>query len=158
MLLLLRLVIGMFVIFYSQSCFSSDPDTSSLVLGSVLNDKGQPIEIPSKPQSDFNYSPPTIEESKRSSTQARVAKKSPPKKDKSRKQQLASRNSVANDPGCRWLNGRMNSLERHLSAGVNSRNRHYQTELNIRQDEWQCMKCGAEGPKQSDHASCQYRR
>ncbi|GIU25623.1 hypothetical protein L2719_10235 [Shewanella schlegeliana] len=160
MLLLSRLTLVTLIIVYSPLSFGNDPDSATLALGSVLNDKGQPIELPDKPKSDFNYSPPPIEDSKRSSTQSRVTKKSSSKKAKakSRKQRLASRSSVANDPGCRWLNSRMNSLDRHLSSGVNSRNRHYQTELKIRQGEWECMKCGAEGPEQSDHATCQYRR
>ncbi|ABV89377.1 hypothetical protein [Shewanella pealeana] len=160
MLLRTRLVIGFSIIIHSQLGFGTQADNPSLELGSVLNDKGQPIRVPSETHSDFNYSPPTIEGSSPASTQINKSKKKPSKqaKAKSRKQQLASRSSVANNPSCRWLNSRMNSLEKHLSAGVNSRNRHYQQELDIRQQEWQCMKCGAEGPEQSDHASCQYRR
>lgn len=160
MLLLSRLILVTLIIVYSQLSYSHDPDSPTLELGSALNDKGQPLELPDQPKSSLNYSPPPIEDSKQSSTQSRVTKDSPHKKakPKSRKQQLVSRSSVANDPGCRWLNARMNSLERQISSGVNSRNRHYQQELKIRQDEWECMKCGAEGPAQSDHAACQYRR
>ena len=172
MLLLFRLLIGTLIILYSQPSISSEPsalnkpsssnkqDRPSLDLGSVLNDKGQPITIPSETQSHFNYSAPAIAASSQpNSTSATTPKaKARKAKPKNRKQQLASRNSVANDPGCRWLNSRMNSLERNLSGGVNSRNRHQQQELSIRQGEWQCMKCGAEGPELSDHASCQHKR
>ncbi len=163
MLLLPRLLLGALIIFYCQTSFATEADSPALTLGSVLNDKGQPIHIPSKSQSHFNYSAPATTGSK-PSTKNQSSKRKSPKiqnkkpKAKSRKQQLASRSNVANDPGCRWLNNRMNNLDRHLSAGINSRNRHYQQELDIRQQEWQCMKCGAEGPEQSDHASCQYKR
>lgn len=160
MLLLLRLILATLIIFYSPISYGTEPNSPTLTLGSVLNDKGQPLEIPNKPKSHFNYSPPPIESSSSPSPKIRRNQKSSPKKTKakSRKQQLASRSSVANDPSCRWLNGRMNSLERNLNGELNSRNRHYQQELNIRQDEWECMKCGAEGPEQSDHAECQYKR
>ncbi|WP_299802872.1 hypothetical protein [uncultured Shewanella sp.] len=169
MLLRTRLVIGLAIIFYNPLSFGAEPDEPTLALGSVLNDKGQPIRVPSETHSHFNYSAPATSASKASSPQKQPSQKTSSKKSssksqarkskpKSRKQRLASRSSVANDPSCRWLNGRMNNLDKHLSAGVNSRNRHYQQELDIRQQEWQCMKCGAEGPEQSDHASCQYKR
>ena len=164
MLLLPRLLLGALIIFYSQICLGSEADSPPLALGSVLNDKGQPIHVPSKTQSHFNYSAPATTASSLSpqtkSPQTKPSHKNQAKKPKpkNRKQRLASRSSVANDPGCRWLNNRMNNLDKYLSAGVNSRNRHYQQELDIRQKEWQCMKCGAEGPEQSDHASCQYKR
>ncbi|MGS0726971.1 hypothetical protein ACVBIO_03775 [Shewanella sp. 0m-8] len=178
MLLLSRLLIATLIILYSQTSYCSElissskptsrnkpnshneQDRPSLDLGSVLNDKGQPITVPSETQSHFNYSAPAIAASspanaKNSKTNKTKTKKAKPQ---SRKQQLASRSKVANDPGCRWLNGRMNSLERNLSSGVNSRNRHYQQELSVRQGEWECMKCGAEGPDQSDHGNCQHKR
>lgn len=136
---------------------TSANEPTSLPLGSILNDKGQPITPSNKTHTDLRFSNPVI---KKSSTQKPTNKKTTNQKTKakSRKQQLASRDSVANNPSCRWLNTRMTSLERNLDSGVNSRNQHYQQELDMRQDEWQCMKCGAEGPEQADHAVCQYRR
>ncbi len=132
-------------------------DSPVLPLGVVLDDQGQPLTIPTQDKTALSYSSiPPASNSK--------SKKKPPSKPKaknksnSRKQQLSSRKSIANDAGCRWLNGRMKQLEKQLTAGVNHRNRHQQQELSVRQDEWECLKCGVEGPNPSDHHSCQYRR
>ena len=128
-----------------------------LPLGVVLDDKGQPIAIPDKPQSHFEYHyvPPTKRYQQTVKAHPSNQKKS---KKLSRKQLLASRQSVANDAGCRWLDSRMSTLEKKLTLGVNHRNQHHQQELLVRQDEWECLKCGVEGPAQADHHSCQYRR
>lgn len=132
-------------------------DSSTLPLGTVLDDKGQPLTIPTQNKTALSYSatPPA------SNSHSKKTPQSKPKsnyKKISRKQQLASRKNVANDAGCRWLNGRMKQLEKQLRVGVNHRNQHQQQELSVRQDEWECLKCGVEGPHPSDHHSCQYRR
>lgn len=132
-------------------------DSSTLPLDTVLDDKGQPLTIPTQNKTALSYSakPPA------SNSHSKKTPQSKPKsnyKKISRKQQLASRKNVANDAGCRWLNGRMKQLEKQLRVGVNHRNQHQQQELSVRQDEWECLKCGVEGPNPSDHHSCQYRR
>lgn len=132
-------------------------DSSTLPLGTVLDDKGHPLTIPTQNKTALSYSatPPA------SNSHSKKTPQSKPKsnyKKISRKQQLASRKNVANDAGCRWLNGRMKQLEKQLRVGVNHRNQHQQQELSVRQDEWECLKCGVEGPNPSDHHSCQYRR
>ena len=132
-------------------------DSSTLPLGTVLDDKGQPLTIPTQNKTALSYSatPPA------SNSHSKKTPQSKPKsnyKKISRKQQLASRKNVANDAGCRWLNGRMKQLEKQLRVGVNHRNQHQQQELSVRQDEWECLKCGVEGPHPSDHHNCQYRR
>ncbi|WOT05373.1 hypothetical protein [Shewanella youngdeokensis] len=149
------------LILLSPTSLASDTKPAALPLGVVLDDKGQPIAIPTQANGALNYTPPAI----KTNTQPRKASYSKPTnkpikkaKPKSRKQQLASRQTIANDPGCRWLNSRMSALEKHLRLGVNHRNQHQQQELNIRQSEWQCLKCGAEGPAPSDHNRCQHRR
>lgn len=155
MLLLFRFF-GMFclVMLLTQQASATD---NKLTLGTVLDDQGNPITLPNtKVNNNLRYTIPSPKKSVKSSTKRKLSSKKVVKQ--SRKKQLASRNSVANDPGCRWLNSRMSSLEQYAGAGVNVRNRHYQQELSIRQQEWQCMKCGAEGPSQGDHALCQYRR
>ena len=137
------------------SCFATE--SSTLPLGVVLDDKGQPLSIPQSNNAALNYTPVTTTSHTKSSNKASEKPKSKSKKT-SRKQQLASRKSVANDAGCRWLNNRMKLLEKQLSPGLNHRNQHQKQELEIRQDEWECLKCGVEGPNPSDHHSCQYRR
>ncbi len=155
MLLLFRLF-GMLclVTLLAQQASATD---NKLTLGTVLDDQGNPITLPNtKVNNNLRYSIPAPKKPAKSSTKRKLPSKKVVKQ--SRKKQLASRNNVANDPGCRWLNSRMSSLEQYAGAGVNARNRHYQQELSIRQQEWQCLKCGAEGPSQGDHAQCQYRR
>ncbi|MCE9686159.1 hypothetical protein LZP73_08000 [Shewanella sp. AS16] len=80
------------------------------------------------------------------------------KRQQSRKQTLASRAHVANDPGCRWLDNRMDQLEAQLRVKNNSFVQGYRRELTTRRREWQCLKCGAEGPSQADHSHCQHKR
>lgn len=133
-------------------------DSPSLPLGVVLDDKGQPLLIPEKPKAALSYTP--IQQTKTpvalpSNNKTKTKTKT---KKTSRKQQLASRQKVANDAGCRWLNSRMTLLEKNVSLDINHRNIHLQQELNARQNEWECLKCGTEGPNLSDHNSCQYRR
>ncbi|QQX80472.1 hypothetical protein JK628_00900 [Shewanella sp. KX20019] len=139
------------------SPYSLANDSAPLPLGVVLDDQGQPLTIPTQPKTALSYTP--IKPSKTSKTHKPLPSKPKAKAKKiSRKQQLANRKTVANDAGCRWLNSRMNLLEKNLNLGVNHRNMHHQQELNVRQEEWECLKCGMEGPDQADHHSCQYRR
>lgn len=149
------LTICLALVLTSPHGFTKEPPQDKLPLGSILDDKGRPLSHSNKPHTDLQFSSPKTTRY-RSSTQLKSNSKK--LKAKSRKQQLASRSSVANNPSCRWLHNRMTSLERQLQQGVNVRNLHYQQELTARQGEWECMKCGAEGPAQADHANCQYRR
>lgn len=126
-----------------------------LPLGVVLDSQGRPITIPSSNQASLEY------QSKEASVSSpkkptRATKKKTKKKAKrsSHKRQFASRTNVANDPSCRWLNQRMKELEKKQSLDKS----HHQQELKIRNKEWKCMKCGAEGPKQKDYDRCQYKR
>ncbi|MCL1056492.1 hypothetical protein L2729_00615 [Shewanella gelidimarina] len=143
------------LILFSPYCFAND--SPPLPLGAVLDDKGQPLLIPTQPKTALSYTPVKQTKTTRVSQPSKPKSKAKTKK-VSRKQQLASRKKVANDAGCRWLHSRMTLLEKNVSLGINHRNMHLQQELNARQDEWECLKCGIEGPNQSDHHSCQYRR
>ena len=125
-----------------------------LPLGVVLDSHGRPITMPSNNRAALEY---RSEEAKVSSVNKppNSTKKKSKKKTKSQpRKQLASRTSIANDPSCRWLNQRMKELEKKQNLDKS----HHQQELKIRNKEWKCMKCGAEGPKQPDYARCQYRR
>jgi hypothetical protein len=93
--------------------------------------------------------------SHKKSTQTRSKNKT---KTLSRKQQLASRKRVANDVGCRWLNSRMDHLEGQLTQAGTQDLGHQAAELKIRQKEWQCLKCGVEGPSIADRSRCQHKR
>lgn len=147
---------------FTTSCLASDTSVLTSVdraikPDSALDSEGNPLLIPTETRSALEYSQPA-------SANYSLPKNKKPKKPKrkkalSRKQQIASRANVANDPSCRWLNSRMDQLERTLaSSSKNTRYGHHSDELKIRHSEWKCMKCGAEGPRQSDHDRCQYRR
>ncbi|MBV7316027.1 hypothetical protein [Shewanella sp. NIFS-20-20] len=99
--------------------------------------EGNPIAIPSMPP---NLVMPA--------TQAPPARQETPTK---RRQSSAAH--VANDPSCRWLNSRIKQL-----SDKRQRHGHQDTELNARQQEWQCLDCAGQGPKSGDHDRCLYRR
>ncbi len=129
-----------------------------LPLGSLRDSEGNPLPIPEAPQSALDYSAPQTSATKKNRTSTKIAAPRRTTKAKiSRKQQLANRDKVANDPSCRWLDSRLNQLEQQLEHQTAKAN--YQTdELHARQTEWQCLKCGAEGPNSDDYYRCQYRR
>lgn len=130
-----------------------------LPLGVVLDNEGNPISLPPKNQSAMEFQSPKFTKPHHFADINSSQKKPTHKKKLSRKQQLASRAHVANSPSCRWLNSRMNKLEQNLTfAGNDSTNSYHRKELVIREKEWKCMKCGAEGPQQKDRDKCQYRR
>lgn len=52
----------------------------------------------------------------------------------------------------------MQQLEALSSSKQNKPAQYQLDELSARQKEWQCLKCGAEGPNQNDYSRCQYRR
>ena len=139
----------------------TNADAPPLGIGVALDSEGKPIAIPTT-RSALEYHPPEIHTSKKTkSKKSKPTKRAKKKSAKtlSRKQKLASRTNVANDPGCRWLDKRMDKLEQSLSyAGNQTSYGFHRDELKIRHREWLCMKCGAEGPNQKDHDSCQYRR
>lgn len=146
----------------SLESLAQPAQTAPLPLGTLLDNEGKPINVPNQVQSAFEYSPPTVtpaEPSKTTkSTKATQSNKAAKSKKLSRKQQLASREHVANDPNCRWLDKRMDQLESLLGNKQDNAAKHQADELSARQKEWQCLKCGAEGPAQNDHSKCQYRR
>ncbi|GIU01861.1 hypothetical protein [Shewanella morhuae] len=142
----------------SVTSLSKPKKTEPLPLGTLLDSHGQPINIPHQTQSALEYSTPVtvpINPSKTKSTQSVKTSKA---KKLNRKQQLASRNHVANDPNCRWLDQRIGQLEAQLNGKQSNNLQHVSDEASIRNKEWQCLKCGAEGPDQNDHSNCQYRR
>ena len=155
------------ILFVNSPCQANDSslltnaDAPPLGIGVALDSEGKPIAIPTT-GSALEYHPPEIHTSKKTKNKkSKLTKRSKKKSAKtlSRKQKLASRSSVANDPGCRWLDKRMDKLEQSLSyAGNQTSYGFHRDELKIRHSEWLCMKCGAEGPNQRDHDTCQYRR
>ena len=132
-----------------------------LPANSATDSNGNPITIPTQHQSALHYQPPNPPtKNTKAQTQKKKQKqnKSTKHKKQSRKQLLASRNHVADDPSCRWLNKRMQQLERKLKYQQKQEFGFQADELKIRRIEWICMKCGAEGPSQNDHNKCQYKR
>jgi len=142
-------------------CFSFTCLAADLPLNVLLDDKGQPLAIPTEQQIALDYTPVPHTTASYSAQTPRTNKKARAKQKAtkmSRKQQLKNRNSIADNSNCRWLSARMTQLEKQLNPGINHRNRHQQQELNARQTEWECLKCGAEGPEPRDYYACQYRR
>ncbi|AAN57660.1 hypothetical protein HRJ35_02315 [Shewanella oneidensis MR-1] len=138
---------------------SKSTTTDPLPLGTLLDSEGKLLPIPVE-QSALDYSPPTVNidnESPKAKTDKTQSTKTKKKK-LSRKQQLASREKVANDPSCRWLDARMSQLETQIGNKQDKAADYQSDELSARRQEWQCLKCGVEGPNQDDHHRCQYRR
>ena len=135
---------------------ANEPEPSTLPLGVILDSQGQPIALPTDIESGLEYrSQEHLVHEPSTKASLKAPQKPSPKKTKksSRKQQLASRNSVANDPSCRWLDQRMDQLEAKLKLKSGDYGYH-QTELSKRQDEWYCLKCGAEGPGREERDNC----
>ena len=145
----------------NDSTLLTNADAPPLGIGVALDSEGKPIAMPTT-GSALEYHPLQIHASKKTKRKKSKPNKRAKKKSantQSRKQKLASRANVANDPGCRWLDKRMDKLEQSLSyTGNQTSYGFHRDELKIRHREWLCMKCGAEGPNQRDHDSCQYRR
>ncbi|AQS35402.1 hypothetical protein Sps_00182 [Shewanella psychrophila] len=162
--LLIKPALAMLLLLFPLSIQANDKslltnaDAPPLGIGIALDSEGKPIPIPAT-RSALEYHAPPIHKPK----QAKRKKIQHPKKKNtktlSRKQQLASRVDVANDPSCRWLDSRMDKLEKSLSyTGNQASYAFHRNELKIRHKEWLCMKCGAEGPNQREYDTCQYRR
>lgn len=141
----------------SLGSLAQPSSTASLPLGTLLDGDGKPINIPNRPQSAFNYSAPTISPIEPSKAKKTTLTKTSKNK-KLRRKQLTNRKHVANDPSCRWLDQRMTLLEAQTSKKQGKTAKYQTDELNARQREWQCLKCGIEGPNQADYSRCQYRR
>ena len=142
-----------------SSLANSAPKDKALPLGVILDSQGQAIAAPENTQSAMEYQ--SSEATVPFSQTQRPPPNPPPspsKKNKknNRKQQLNSRAHIADDPSCRWLDQRMDQLEAQLRR--NDANAFHDEELQHRQQEWVCMKCGAEGPSQDDYSTCQYKR
>ncbi len=142
----------------SVTSLSKPQKNEPLPLETLLDSHGQPINIPHQTQSALEYSAAEIKPLNTSKTKPNQPAKTTKVKKLNRKQQLASRNHVANDPNCRWLDQRIAQLEAQINGKQNNNLQHVSDEINIRNKEWQCLKCGAEGPDQNDHSNCQYRR
>jgi len=147
------------IISASTAPYSQANTKVPLPLGVVLDSEGNPISLPIRNQSAMEFQSPTLKKNHHRADTNPTRKKKTRTKKLSRKQQLASRAHVANNPSCRWLNSRMHKLEQSLTfIGNGSTNSYHRKELVIREKEWKCMKCGAEGPQQKDHDRCQNRR
>ncbi|NRD72136.1 hypothetical protein HQQ94_02560 [Shewanella sp. VB17] len=140
----------------STSLYAKTQD--QLPLGVVLDSQGNPISLPSKQQSALEL--PSLKLPKKIPQPSHKKKTSilKPRNKPFTHKQFTRRNSVANDPGCRWLNSRMTQLESKISLLNDHSKSHHNKELAIRQNEWKCMKCGKKGPNQSDRSKCQHRR
>ncbi|MEI6859811.1 MAG: hypothetical protein V5788_08545 [Shewanella sp.] len=136
----------------------TNADAPPLDIGIALDSEGKPISIPTVQSALEYHTPPAYQ------TNKNISKHTPRPKKKSatilsKKQRLISRVNVANDPSCRWLDSRINKLEKNLShAGNQNSYGFHRNELKIRHKEWQCMQCGAEGPNQTQRDICQHRR
>ncbi|NRB22319.1 hypothetical protein [Shewanella sp.] len=139
----------------------TNADAPPLGIGVALDSEGKPIAMPTT-GSALEYRSPQNHSSKKTNSKKSNPSQRTKKKSantQSRKQKLTSRANVANDPSCRWLDKRMDKLERSLAyAGNQTSYGFHRDELTIRRQEWLCMKCGAQGPNQRDRQSCQYRR
>ncbi|WP_299571104.1 hypothetical protein [uncultured Shewanella sp.] len=124
----------------------------SLAIGSVLDNQGNPITLPT-PQSALEYSADEMQLDRSESVQLSSNKASIKKASKSAN--TAATMTVANDPSCRWLASRITYLKRHIKQ---QQAEYHQTELGHRQKEWDCMNCATSGPTQAQHSSCQYKR
>ncbi|MCG9712648.1 hypothetical protein L1D29_07450 [Shewanella insulae] len=133
-------------------------ETMTLPVDGALDSEGNPLAIPDNPTGALNYRASPTHSKKRREKRSTNKPRSKRTKPLSRKQQLASRQHVADDPSCRWLDKRMSHLEKSLKRQAKRQYGYQDKELRTRQSEWVCMKCGAEGPSQSDHHRCQYRR
>lgn len=162
LIIVIRLLVLIAICLSSFSMQLHADTAKSLPLGTVLDSQGNPIPLPSQQRSALEI--PSIKPSATSkTTQYKPTKKTsrtkPKKRALSPKQQLASRTSVANDPSCRWLDTRMDQLEKKLTYEGNSGSKSYhQKELSAREREWKCMKCGTEGPNRVDRDKCQQKR
>ena len=147
-----------FILLMISSTYVVSKTQDHLPLGTVLDSQGNPISLPSKQLSALEMPPlklpkQTPQKSHKKKTATTKQKKKPLKYT-----QFTSRKSVANDPGCRWLNSRMEQLESKISLLNDHSKSHHNKELTIRQSEWKCLKCANKGPNQADHAKCQHRR
>lgn len=66
--------------------------------------------------------------------------------------------TMADDPNCRWLNNRIKHLKNQQRQTQHSQFSHYQDEIDIREAEWDCLKCASSGPNSVDRGACQYKR
>jgi hypothetical protein len=69
-----------------------------------------------------------------------------------------STSTIANDPGCRWLNSRLKHLQKKLRQTQSNQFSHYQDEIDMRKREWHCLKCASNGPTDVDRNVCQHKR
>ncbi|MGL4837252.1 MAG: hypothetical protein ACRC22_07110 [Shewanella sp.] len=153
----------------SLSSLPQPKDSKHLPLGTLLDSQGQPLGLPHRNQSALEYSAPQLTTDAtsppRGAKPLRAHSSKPSRASKitsSHKQsanaKLLSRQHIANDPSCRWLDNRLNQLESLHRSQLNHPGQYHAQELHARQQEWRCLKCGAEGPAQADYARCQYRR
>ncbi|MGL4577541.1 MAG: hypothetical protein ACRCVV_06380 [Shewanella sp.] len=159
----------------SLSSLPQPKNNKHLPLGTLLDSQGQPLSLPHHSQSALEYSGPQLTteaaspprratpQRAHSSPLSHSSKPSRASTMTSSNQKPAntkrlSRQHIANDPSCRWLDNRLNQLESRHNSQLNPPSQYHAQELHARQQEWRCLKCGAEGPAQADYARCQYRR
>ncbi|WP_028771942.1 hypothetical protein [Shewanella waksmanii] len=140
------------LVWITLSQVSANETQSHLPLGSVLDSHGNPIAMPEKADVALQYTP-TV-----SSQSQQVQSRPSTKHSKADRRLNKRRPNVADNPSCRWLDKRMQGLEKQLNSQRRQQFSHHAEELAVRQQEWQCLQCGGMGPKPSDHSRCQYRR
>ncbi len=119
----------------------------------AIDSQGRQLSIPHTPQPGMEFSGRDyVDHAKK---QGRRSDNNRPKRQVSSKT-AAARSYVADDPNCRWLDNRMGQLEKLLTS--RGAGEHHGDELKARQQEWRCLKCGSNGPRQGDHDRCMYRR
>ncbi|MGX9462276.1 hypothetical protein ACWXWU_13725 [Shewanella sp. A14] len=117
--------------------------------------QGNVIIIPTEPssaleyQADDIYLKPSLKKSAPNKTKTRSSRAVHPAIEKTK---------IANDPSCRWLNSRLKHLKKKRHQTQNHQFSHYQDEIDIRQQEWKCLKCASTGPTDVDRNICQPKR
>jgi hypothetical protein len=135
-----------------------NPKESAPDLGQALDNQGNPITANPKIQISLEFLEQDIPEVSNSETPKSSKRKQPSNKSARTATNKSPRQKIANDPGCRWLDTRMDHLEDQLRSPHNQTLGHQESELKIRQKEWRCLKCAKQGPAQGDHSRCQQKR
>jgi len=130
----------------------SNENIAQLGSDGVFDSEGQPVTI-NPPSLALEYH---ADEALVDRAWGSKGKVSQPYKSKAKVSALKAP-KVANDPSCRWLDNRISYLQRKLRPGAQNQ-QHFENEMNVRLDEWKCLKCETKGPSEGDHSLCQYKR
>jgi hypothetical protein len=136
----------------------TNPNESAPDLGQALDNQGNPITAYPKIQIGLEFLEQDSPEAHNTENPKSAKRKKPASKSARTAKNKSHRRNVANDPGCRWLDTRMDHLENQLRSGHSQAIGYQEGELKIRQKEWRCLKCATQGPGQGDHSRCQQKR